>query len=369
MIRRIVNNTMKQILRGGWTSWASVSVMTLAYLVGSIFVGLAYFAHLNIKKIESRNNMIVFFEVGIDREIIDRLWNKWKEYPQIKEITFTSEEEAYKMFSDYTARVSPIHYETLKSFREPKLNSSLDIKLVTLDDFENLKSLLQKDIEEENRKLIILDLSNQDKKENNDLQTENNQNINLNLIDGNKEILNNSTNNNSGTEVIRYRFSNVDGKPPIILKSDDTRLEQQREIFNSLRVAGIVIIVLLFIVIFFFTFMTVEFRLYNQMEEIGVMQLVGGSLFFIRMPYILEGGFYGLLGALISSLLIGLILVSVFVWDANSVVARFFFENFGDLEWPYISEVGWIVLVLLISISGFLIGAFSSFFSIRRYIR
>ncbi|MCS7317670.1 MAG: permease-like cell division protein FtsX [Candidatus Dojkabacteria bacterium] len=369
MIKRIINNTTKQILRAGWSAWASISVMTLAYMVGSIFLGIAYFAHLNIRKIESRNNMIVFFEIGMDKEIINRLWEKWKSYPDIREITFTSEEEAYNMFSDYTAKVSPIHYETLKSFREPKLNSSLDIKLHSIENFETLKKMLQKDIDEENKKLIIYNFNEQV-----DTTQSIDQTMDVTILptptNTDKDNLQNSISAiPTSSQVVRYKYSTMDGRPPIILKSDDTKLEQQRELFNSLRIVGISIIVLLFIVIFFFTFMTVEFRLYNQMEEISVMQLVGGSLFFIRAPYILEGGFYGFVGALISSVFLSFILLSIFVWNSDSVISKFFWENFADLEWPYITQEGLILVILCIAMSGFILGAASSFLSIRRYIK
>jgi len=329
--------------------------MTLAFLISIIFFSLAYFAHLNIKRIESRNNMIVFFEVGMDKKIIDSLLEKWKTFDEIKEITFTSEEEAYNLFSDYTARVSPIHYETLKTFREPKLNSSIDIKIKNLDDFEVLKSKIQKDIEEQLKKLIIT--TEKDNENNTVNQTENSEDSKTNPL------------SLSNTNTIKYRYSTIDGRPPIILKTDDTRLEQQREIFNSLRVAGIAVIVLLLIVVFFFIFMTVEFRLYNQMEEIGVMQLVGGSLFFIRAPYVLEGAFYGALGALIACTILGGIFYSVFIADSSSNLSRFFFENYGDLDWPNISILGWSVIVSFLVLIGGFVGGFSSFSSIRRYIR
>lgn len=340
MIGRILTNTAKQISRSGWTAWASVSVMTLAFLVALIFGGLAYFANLNIQFIESKNNVIVFFNTGMDTEVINRLWEKWKNISEIKQLTFLSEEEAYQKYSDHTARVNPEMYEALKTFREPKLNSSLDIELVSLDKFETVKTLLQKDIDLELKSLEII-------------QTD--ESVPQSYPDS--------------SMVKRYKYSEVEGRAPIILKSDDSRLEEQREIFGVIRLAGIVIITLLFIVIFFFTFMTVEFRLYNQMEEIGVMQLVGGSLLFIRAPYILEGAFYGLMGSLVSSLMIGSVLIAVFVLDKGSAIARFVFETFSQLPWPKIEPLGWVAVLVGLLLTGFLIGAVSSFISIRRYIR
>ncbi|GIW58752.1 MAG: hypothetical protein KatS3mg086_037 [Candidatus Dojkabacteria bacterium] len=115
--------------------------------------------------------------------------------------------------------------------------------------------------------------------------------------------------------------------------------------------------------------MTVEFRLSRQMEEIGVMQLVGGSLFFIRSPYILEGGFYGAIGAMISSLILGSIFTFVFVVNQGSNLTVFIYESIGKLNWPSLSVLDYGVIILILTLCGFCLGALSSYLSIRRYIR
>ena len=281
MFSRVLVNTKKQISRSGWAGWASISVMTLAFLVACIFGGIAYFSNLWIQYIESRSNLVVFFDVGMDTKVIDKLENKWKLNNQIKEITFTSEEAAYSEYGDYAQKSQPIQYEALQSnsMIQGKLPSSLDIQIYSLDSLKSVQEYLQKDILKENENLRIVDTDGEDE------------------------------------DVITYNFATDPEVPPITLKVDSERLDELREIFTILRFAGIVIITLLFVVIFFFTLMTVEFRLYNQMEEIGVMQLVGGSLLFIRIPYILEGGFYGLIGSLVSTLVLGITLSAVFIGD------------------------------------------------------
>lgn len=157
--------------------------------------------------------------------------------------------------------------------------------------------------------------------------------------------------------------------PPIVLRIDDQTLDELRQVFSALRVGGGVVLALLFVIIFFFTLMTVEFRTYNRMEEIGVMQLVGGSLFYIRSPYILEGGFYGVMGALISSLIIGAVGVFVFVVNPGSALSVFIHERISILPLPAIHWYGWLLLIFAEMVLGFVLGAFSSFLAIRRYIK
>jgi cell division transport system permease protein len=334
MIGRILINTKKQISRSGWAGWASISVMTLAFLVACIFGGIAYFSNLWIQYIESRSNLVVFFDVGMDQDIIDQMRAKWAQNPEIKDISFTSEEDAFNEFGDYAQRSQPIQYEALQSNStiQGRLPSSLDIQIYSLDTLASVQTYLETDVNAQNQELLVVDTDGEE-------------------------------------SVPTYEFATDPEVPPITLKVDSERLDELREIFTILRFAGIVIITLLFVVIFFFTLMTVEFRLYNQMEEIGVMQLVGGSLLFIRMPYILEGGFYGLIGSLVATFVLGVVLVSVFVGNLNPTLTKFFYDNFFKLPWPSVTALGWTAIIGVIALAGFLLGSVSTWISIRRYIR
>lgn len=363
MFNRIIANTSKQISRSGWAGWGSISVMTLAFLVASIFGGLAYVSNLYIQFIERKSNLLVFFEVGMDQQIISDLQLKWQQNSKIKSISYTNETDAYSLYSDYTSRIQPEIYAVLKTKEDKKLPSSLDIQVWSLEDIEEVKSLINTDIEEELKKLEIVytdDLENAEDTQVEDSETISNENTKAS--DEVEEVI-------PVSERPKYKYTSDPDDVPIKLRVDDENLEQLREVFFWIRITGIVVISLLFAVIFFFTFMTVEFRLSNQMEEIGVMQLVGGSLFFIRAPYILEGGFYGFIGSLTSSLILGSILTSVFVVNDDSPVAVFAYKNFSKLQWPSLDVVELGGLILLISLIGFLLGAASSFLSIRRYIR
>lgn len=364
MFNRIIANTSKQISRSGWAGWGSISVMTLAFLVASIFGGLAYVSNLYIQFIERKSNLLVFFEVGMDQEIINSLQSKWQENPKIKSINYTNELEAYNLYSDYTSRVQPEIYAVLKTKEEKKLPSSLDIQVWTLDDIDEVREFINKDIEAELKNLEIINIEEEVVQENMEGETgkETDSDAASERETADEEIL-------IQEDKPRYKYAKDADDVPIILKIDDENLEQLRQVFFAIRITGVIIISLLFAVIFFFTFMTVEFRLSNQMEEIGVMQLVGGSLFFIRAPYILEGGFYGFIGSLLSSFILGSVLTSVFVINDDSAIAIFAYKNFSKLQWPGMDvlEIG--LLFLALAMCGFMLGALSSYLSIRRYIR
>ncbi len=338
MFGRIFANSAKQISRSGWSAWASISVMTLAFLVATIFGGLAYVSNVYIQYIESKSNVLVFFEEGMDSEVIKSLETKWANNSKVKDITFTTEADAYTLYADYTAVVQKEVYTVLKTKESKTLPSSLDIQIYSLSDLVALKSDLEADIEAANKDLQIINTSQ-------------------------------VSENPASFPQVTYQYSKDPTQKPIVLKVDDQSLDQLRQVLYFSRVVGIAVLAILFIGIFFFTFLAIEFRLQSQTEEIGVMQLVGGSLFFIRSPYILEGGFYGLVGAAISSGLIGGFLFVVFVLNKSSTVSVFLYKMFNQLPWPNVTAVGLLGIVVGLSLVGFLIGALSSYLSIRRYIR
>ncbi len=316
MFNRVVNNTFKQIKRSGWVAWSSVAVMTLAFFVASIFGGLAFLSNLYIQFIETRDNVLVFFDVGTDLKIIEELKEKWQVLPQIKSIGFTSEENAYNSYFAETEITKPVEHELLSQYKDKKLNSSLDIQLYSLSDISIIRSKLLADIDD-------------------------------------------------ALEGIKYD----PGHTPIVMRIDDKTLDEFREVFSVIRIGGGVVLTLLFVIIFFFTLMTVEFRTYNRMEEIGVMQLVGGSLWYIRAPYILEGAIYGFIGALISTVILGTIGIGMFVLNPMSAVSLFVRERLQVLPIPHFEWYTWIILIALELAFGALLGALSSYLAIRRYIK
>lgn len=317
MFSRILANTFKQVGRSGWVAWSSVAVMALAFFVAIIFGGLAYVSNLYIQFIETRDNVLVFFEVGTDQKVIRALQDKWRQLPQIKNIEYTSEEEAYQTYLPVTLATNPAEYKILIEMEEKKLDSSLDIQLYSLADLEQVRDKLLNDID---------------------------------------------------TELAKY--DDYDPKdPPIALRTDDKTIDDLREVFSAVRVGGTIVLSLLFVIIFFFTLMTVEFRTYNRMEEIGVMQLVGGSLWYIRSPYILEGAFYGALGAFIAGLIIAFTAIWIFVFNPQSALSVFLFERLSVLEPPNITPLMWLGLFGINVAAGFLLGGLSSYLAIRRYIK
>jgi cell division transport system permease protein len=126
---------------------------------------------------------------------------------------------------------------------------------------------------------------------------------------------------------------------------------------NVLRTAGTVILVVVAIIVLFIIVNTIRLAVVARAEEIEIMRLVGASDAFIRWPFVFEGAFVGLLGALIT--------LGVLVAAADPI-GRFmvdFFRilplRFGDLARD---------LAVLVLGAGVGLGVLGSWLSVRTYL-
>jgi cell division transport system permease protein len=126
---------------------------------------------------------------------------------------------------------------------------------------------------------------------------------------------------------------------------------------SVLRTAGTVVLVVVAIIVLFIIVNTIRLAVVARAEEIEIMRLVGASDAFIRWPFVFEGAFVGLLGALIT---LGVLAA------AADPIARFmvdFFRilplRFGDLARD---------LAALVFGAGVGLGVLGSWLSVRTYL-
>jgi len=67
---------------------------------------------------------------------------------------------------------------------------------------------------------------------------------------------------------------------------------------NAIRIIGIVLIVVLTLVSVFIMMTVIGFKVSQKREEIEIMKLLSATNWYIRWPFVFEGIFYGIAGAL-----------------------------------------------------------------------
>lgn len=100
---------------------------------------------------------------------------------------------------------------------------------------------------------------------------------------------------------------------------------------------------------------TIRLSIFARRREIEVMKLVGATNAFVRLPFMLEGMITGVTGAVAALALLSIVYVSL-----NSIQ-----EGLTD---P-VRSVGVFTLVLVLVGFGFVLGAFSSVLTLRRFLR
>lgn len=103
---------------------------------------------------------------------------------------------------------------------------------------------------------------------------------------------------------------------------------------------------------------TIRLGVFSRYREIKIMQLVGASYGFIQWPFLLEGAFYGLMGALLAILF----LEPSYTAMTNQMTAIFSINSLVHGK-----AMG--SLLLELAASGVVVGALGSFLSVNRYLR
>jgi cell division transport system permease protein len=83
-------------------------------------------------------------------------------------------------------------------------------------------------------------------------------------------------------------------------------VERVTTVTGIVRTAGVVMVAVVGLIVLFIIVNTIRLAVVARAEEIEIMRLVGASDAFIRWPFVFEGAFVGLLGALITLALLAL---------------------------------------------------------------
>jgi cell division transport system permease protein len=126
---------------------------------------------------------------------------------------------------------------------------------------------------------------------------------------------------------------------------------------SILRTAGTVVLVIVGVIALFIIINTIRLAVLARAEEIEVMRLVGASDAFIRWPFVFEGAFVGLLGSVLT------LVILLAVADPLSAFMADFFRvlplQFGSLTRD---------LVTLVMGAGVGLGILGSWLSVRTYL-
>lgn len=179
--------------------------------------------------------------------------------------------------------------------------------------------------------------------------------VTANILPASLEV---STDNLSSLKEIAQILRSENGIEEVIFQED---VVASLSVWTrALRIVGVGLISFLTIVSFLMILIIIGMKIALRKDGIEILRLIGASSWYIRAPFIFEGVFYGLVGA-------------VLAWVATYVLILYttpFLVSF--LEGIPLLPVSPIFMLLLLGglvLGGVVIGAFSSLLAVRRYLR
>jgi cell division transport system permease protein len=141
------------------------------------------------------------------------------------------------------------------------------------------------------------------------------------------------------------------------ITTKQTEYDKLLGIINLVRGVGLAAIALVGLTVLFMIVNTIRIAVYSRAGEIEIMRLVGASDSFIRWPFILEGILCGLIGAIVTVLLVAV------VWGPIQPVMVQVFQLPTGVSSRFLATLS----ALLLGV-GFALGATGSYISVRSYL-
>jgi cell division transport system permease protein len=159
-----------------------------------------------------------------------------------------------------------------------------------------------------------------------------------------------------GLAEIKKKLEQIDGVDEV--QYNEQWVEYFEGIITILRISGMIIGGMLCLAVLFIITNTIKLNIYSRKEEIEIYKLVGATDWFIKIPYLIEGGIQGAISGIITIILI-LLIYSVATAKTIQIL------GLPMLEVIFLSQVQ---LTVLIGLSVFL-GLSGAFIAIGRFIR
>lgn len=146
-----------------------------------------------------------------------------------------------------------------------------------------------------------------------------------------------------------------------LVKYGEDMVEQLVSLFDIVRKISIGMVIALIIVTAFLISNTIKITIFSRKREIEIMRLVGASNLNIKIPFILEGLFLGLIGSIVP------IIITTYGYVA-------LYQKFGgQIFSPFIRLITpspFVYIVsLILAIIGAIVGMFGSYRAVRKHLK
>src|SRR3989344_5531045 len=302
-MKRVARYGVAGFVRNGFVSLAAVLIMsiTLFVIAGLMLAGAALQSTLT--DLTNKVDVTVYFLTSAEEEKVMDTKRALEALPEVALVTYVSREQALSDFRERHKNDQPI-LSALDELGENPLGASLEIRAKETSQYGSIAAYL-------------------------DSQQQ------------------------SGTETGKT----IDR---INYYQNKTAIERLGSIIDTSRTLGYTIAAVLALASVLIAFNTIRLAIYTARDEIGVMNIVGASRWYVRGPFMIAGVLYGV----VSAIIVLLLLYPVTIWIGPG--SERFLGSFN--VFTYFTDM-FPLFFLVITGAGILLGAVSSYLAVRRYLR
>ncbi|NCU28236.1 MAG: FtsX-like permease family protein [Candidatus Moranbacteria bacterium] len=254
--KRVVLSGYRNFKRSGFTSVASVLIMTITLFVITSLVFIQAALNSSLNEIRDKVDVTVYFVPGAGEESILNIKESLLKLPEVKDITYISEDQALMDFKEKHSN-DYLTLQALEELGENPLGASLNIKAQDPSQYESISKYFENEDTISKGQLMIID-----------------------KIDYNQNKM---------------------------------VIDRLTSIINGAKQLGFAVSLVLVLISLVITFSTVKLIIYMSREEIGVMKLVGAGGDYIRGPFIVSGVIVGVIASVATIILF----IPVSIWLGN----------------------------------------------------
>jgi len=300
---RNIRDAFKSVFRNFSLSFASISCITITLLVVAIAVILSYNVNNFTKLVEQDVTIVTFMDKDTTKEKAEEYVEKVK----------------------HLDGVETVEYQSKVQIAEEMMESS-DVYNNIMNEWKVDGKWVEKEIPLQPTLLVKA--------------------TSLKKIDGVSKEIQNLDPDKTTIKLVKY---------------GEDMVKQLISLFDIVRKISVGVVVALIVVTAFLISNTIKITIFSRKKEIEIMRLVGASNINIKIPFIFEGLFLGVLGSIIP------IIATTYGYVA-------IFKNFnGQLFSPFIRLITPEPFIYLVSgillLIGMLVGMFGSYLAVRKHLK
>jgi cell division transport system permease protein len=257
-IKRVIVSGYRNFIRSGFTSLASILVMTITLFVITSLIFIQAALNSSLNDIKDKVDVTVYFVTSADESAIKNIETSVASLPEVRDVTFTSQGDALAAFKEKHSN-DYLTLQALDELDQNPLGATLNIKAKDPSQYESIAKFFESEGTLSQGALTIIDK-------------------------------------------IDYHQNKI-------------VIDRLTSIINGARKLGFAVSLILVLISIIITFSTIRLIIYMSREEINVMKLVGADRRYIRGPFIVSG----ILVGIASSVATIILFIPVSIWLGNQM--------------------------------------------------